>query len=203
MSRPGRFGRRWRESRIEALQQELRELHLERCAHWERHPFIHFEVNRFTEWLKIHPAVVLHLGRTGDEFLAEPGWEPYICPADLARTDALWLRCSLAGIPYAGLEYRWRHAESGRYVFLSETLFPIHNGPDGKPWLMAGWFTNISGRKRAEIDFLLYCLDASGRRHSQEARGEIVRRAGRELSGEPGALPLLRPRARMRGRRGR
>lgn len=200
MSRPGRFGRRWRESRIEALEEELRGLHVERGAPEKRHPLIPFEVSRFTEWLKIHPAVVLHLGRPGAEFLREPGWDAYIHRDDQPRADALWLRCSLNGTPYVGLEYRWRHAYSGRYVYLSESLFPAARAPDGKPWRLAGWFASITSRKRAEIDFLLFCLDASGRGR-REARAEIVRRARREAQAEPGRLPLLRPRAPRRPRR--
>jgi PAS domain-containing protein len=200
MSRPGRFGRRWREKKSEALERELRRLHEDRASPWERHPTVPFQVGRFTEWLRIDPCVVLHLGRHREEFLAEPGWDPYICPADHRRTDSLWLRCSLAGRPYAGLEYRWRHAESGRYVYLSETLFPEVWGRDGKPLRMSGWFENISPRKKAEIEFLLWCLDASGRRR-REARFEVIRRVRSERTEPTSTLPLLgQPMPRRRPR---
>jgi PAS domain-containing protein len=192
MPRPGRFGRRWRERKCQALERELRQLHEDRTCPWERHPTVRFQVGRFTEWLKIDPAVVLHLGRHREEFLAEPGWDPYICPADHWRTDALWLRCSLNAQPYTGLEYRWRHADSGRYVYLSETLFPQEWGRDGKPLRMSGWFENISARKRAEIEFLLWCLDASGKR-GREARFEVIRRVRGERRASSTRLPLLGP----------
>jgi hypothetical protein len=129
-----------------------------------------------------------------ESFLAEPGWESFICPADLARGDALWLRCVLAGTPYNGLEYRWRHQESGRYVWLSEVLFPISYGPDGKPWEMGGWISNISPRKKAEIRFLLECFGSGSRPRSREARRHLAQRAERELRGGSTTFPLLKPR---------
>jgi PAS domain-containing protein len=189
MRSPGRFGRRWRESTIEALESDLRELQRDPASPWRRHPTITYQVNRYTEWLKIQPAVVLHLGRRQAEFLSEPGWDPFIHPADLPRADTLWLRCVLGGKPYTGLEYRWKHAETGKYVCLSETLFPISWGRDGKPLQMGGWFENVTPRKRAELEFLLSCLDASRRWSARDARREIVRRApprGRRPPRRPG-----------------
>jgi len=203
MSRPGRFGRRWRESRIEALERELRDLHVDRGAPWNRHPNIPYRVSRFTEWLEIHPAVAQHVGRPVEAFLAEPGWDSFICPADLGRADALWLRCVLAGTPYNGLEYRWRHQESGKYVWLSEVLFPISFGRDGKPWQMGGWISNISPRKKSEIEFLLTCLTSSSDPRNREARRVLARRSQREARDRSELFPLLRPRGGRRRPPGR
>jgi PAS domain-containing protein len=191
MSRPGRFGRRWRERKIEALERELAALHTERTSPWDRHPLVPFQINRFMEFLRFDPSVVLHVGRSHKEYLAEPGWDGYLYPEDAERAETLWLRCVLSGKPYLGLEYRWRHAGSGRYVYVSESLFPASWSPDGKPLRMEGWFENVTARKRGELEFLICCLDASGR--SRGARGELVRLARRQAAGGPEAIAFLRP----------
>lgn len=193
MSVPPRFGREWLESKIQALQRELRELHEDRARSEDRLPAISFQVNCFTEWLKIHPAVVLHLGRLRKEFLLEPGWDAFIHPEDKGRCSALWLRCSRLGIPYAGLEYRWRHAETGRYVWLEEYLFPSSWSPGGRPVQMDGWFENITRRKRNEIEFLLGCLDDTRRGSAGETRRQVLEIARRETSRGANVVAQLSP----------
>lgn len=190
-----RFGRRWRESKIEALERQLSELHFDRARPWERYPVIPYEVTRFEEYLKIHPAVAYHIGRTRHEILAEPGWEPYIHSEDLGRVGQAWRRYCLQGRPVEGLELRYRHAESGRYVYVEDHSYPISWGRHERPLRFSGWFKNITDRKRAEIDFLLNCLGECDRPTARHARRQVADRAFREdVEKEGMRLTLLDPR---------
>ncbi len=69
---------------------------------------------------------------------------------------------------------RYRHAESGRYVYVEDNSYPISWGRDERPLRFSGWFTNITDRKRAEIDFLLSCLGECDRPTARHARSHIA-----------------------------
>jgi PAS domain S-box-containing protein len=175
-----RFSPQWRERKLEALERQRSELHFDPARPWERHPVIAYEVTEFEEYLKMHPAVALHVGRTRREILAGPGWEPYIHPEDLGRVDRVWRRYCLQGRPFEGLECRYRHSESGRYVYLEAYAYPISWERDERPRRFSAWFKNITDRKRAEINFLLNCLGECDRPTARHARSQIVDIAFRE-----------------------
>ncbi len=196
MPKPPRFDRRWREQKIEALERQLGELHRDRSRRWERCATIHYEINRHQKYLRMHPGVVLHVGHTQTEILRKSGWESYIHPLDMPRSILAWRDYLLSGRPIEGFEFRYRHASSGRYVFLEESGFPVDWGRQERPTRFACWFKNVTDRKCAEIEFLLWCLDESGRPTALEARREIVHRADLEAREPRANLHLINRRPR-------
>ncbi len=80
-------------------------------------------------------------------------WSRMLHPEDLIKSDELLQRHFAKEVEYYDIECRKRHKD-GSWIYVHDCGKVVNWTPDGKPLLMTGTQSDISGRKRTEMALL-------------------------------------------------
>jgi PAS domain S-box-containing protein len=130
-------------------------------------------IDRWGHYLHIDPEAEDILGFPPSHYEHEVGWLRFNHPDDLWRTVVLWER-ALAGEFVPSVEYRTFNTE-GKWVWLEDSFRPMALDARGQALVVEGCWSDITRRKRREIEFLLRHWEACLCPGQAARRGVLLR----------------------------